>query len=266
MKPHKGYFSLIQFCPDAARLEAVNLGIVLFCPSLGFLSSRTSRSTRRAEKLVGRGELAREALKLARTAIEQRLQSDRESFKEIGDLQRFVETRGNALRLTDPRPVKVREPEMELEQLFHELVGGTSASQRVSVAKEFPGLHSLFTRLHEEGRAELDYSVTLPVVEKEFRVPFAYRNGVLNLVKPTHFSQNAPEQALKLAIRGDLVQKRGARDAQKQQLVVVSRFPDDSDTDMVSHVDDLFHEYAVKHVRHSEVDQYAAQVEAEAHR
>ena len=65
MKPQKGYYSLLQFCPDVSRLEAANLGVVLFCPDSNFLEAKTSRSVRRAEKLVGRGELARDALKLA---------------------------------------------------------------------------------------------------------------------------------------------------------------------------------------------------------
>ncbi len=63
MTPQKGYYSLIQFCPDASRLESINIGVILFCPEMGFLDDKTSSNTRRAEKLVGRGELAREALK-----------------------------------------------------------------------------------------------------------------------------------------------------------------------------------------------------------
>ncbi len=264
MKPQKGYYSLIQFCPDASRLEAVNLGVILFCPALDFLASRTSRSTRRAEKLVGRGELAREALKLARISIEQRLQTDRASFKDIADMQHFVETRGNALRLTDPRPVKVYAPVDELNRLFDELVGGQAASERDSVAKDFPSLQTLFTRLNSEGRAELDFSARLPVLGQEFHVPFAYRNGVLNLVKPTRFSHNASHQALNLAIRGDLIHKHGFQNSPNPRLVVVSKFPDNCDSGLMTHVDQLFGEYSVKHVRHDDVDAFAQQIEIEA--
>ena len=265
MKPQKGYHSLIQFCPDASRLEAVNLGVVLFCPALDFLASRTSSSTRRAEKLVGRGELAREALKLARTAIEQRLRTDRASFRDIEDMQRFVETRGNSLRLTDPRPLKVYTPADDLNRLFDELVGGPAASDRNSVARDFPSLQSLFARLSDEGRAELDFSAQLPVLGQEFRVPFAYRNGVLNLVKPQRFSYNARQQALNLAIRGDLIHRHGIQDAPNPRLVVVSRFPADCDAGLISHVDELFGEYSVKHIHDTDIDAFANQIEIEAH-
>jgi hypothetical protein len=32
MPAHQGYFCLIQDCPDRARMEAVNVGLVLFLP------------------------------------------------------------------------------------------------------------------------------------------------------------------------------------------------------------------------------------------
>ena len=45
MTTEKGYYSLIQFCPDVSRLEAVNLGVILFCPGSAFLQAlcRTSK-------------------------------------------------------------------------------------------------------------------------------------------------------------------------------------------------------------------------------
>ena len=41
MKPSKGYYSLIQYCPDLGRLEAANVGVLLFCPERGFLKFST---------------------------------------------------------------------------------------------------------------------------------------------------------------------------------------------------------------------------------
>jgi len=39
MDARKGYYTLIQFRPDASRLEAVNMGILLFCPETGFIAA-----------------------------------------------------------------------------------------------------------------------------------------------------------------------------------------------------------------------------------
>ena len=30
MNQHKGYYSLIQFCPDPSRLEGINIGVLVF--------------------------------------------------------------------------------------------------------------------------------------------------------------------------------------------------------------------------------------------
>lgn len=126
MEPHRGYYSLIQFCPDISRLETVNIGVVLFCPTLDFLDARTAKTNRRAEMLVGRGNLQHEALNSAKQAIEERLQVDRDAFQSIEDLEKFIATRGNMLKLTAPRPVKVFDPTTELQTLFDELVGESS--------------------------------------------------------------------------------------------------------------------------------------------
>lgn len=267
MTAEKGYYSLIQFCPDVSRLESVNLGVILFCPTSGFLQALTSNSTRRAEKLVGRGELARAALRSAKTAIEKRLLVDRESFKSLEDLQRFVDTRGNSLQLTPPRPLKVSSPTEELKRLFDELVGGKALKDSgVSKRAAFPSLQTLFTRLADEGRATLDFETALPVLGQEFTVPYAYQNGVLNLVKPHEFERNSVKSALELAIRGDLIEKHGVEDHPKSRLVVISKFAPNCDPDFVRHVDQLFSEYSVKHVPAANVDEFASQVEAEAHR
>ena len=61
MKPMRGYYCLIQFCPDPSRAEAVNLGTLLFCPDVKFIGARTSAGNHSAAKLVGRGGMTNEA-------------------------------------------------------------------------------------------------------------------------------------------------------------------------------------------------------------
>lgn len=88
---------------------------------------------------------------------------------------------------------------------------------------------------------------------------------MLNLVKPHEFERNSARSALDLAIRGDLIEKHGVDDHQKSQLVVISKFAPNCDPDFIRHVDQLFSEYSVKHVPAANVDEFASQVEAEAH-
>ena len=134
MKPCKGYYSLIQFCPDPSRAEAVNVGIVLFCPEAEFIAARTARGNKRAAKLAG-GKFNREELNAAKRAIERRVEVDGEAFRTLDDLERFANSRGNALRLTLPRPVKVFDPKADLERLFDELVGGRPLGKRSKVGE-----------------------------------------------------------------------------------------------------------------------------------
>lgn len=269
MKPKRGYYSLIQFCPNVSRLEAVNVGVVLFCPDAEFLEARTSGNNRRAEKLVGRGNLERAALNAAKQSIERRLEVDRESFKNIEHLRKFIDTRGNWLKLTESRPVKVFDPPAELEKLYEELVGGVSLRKRRLQEKElFPHLNATFEKLHGEGRAQLDIRVNVPVMERSIEVPFAYQNGTLNLIKPHQFSdrkRSSVDAAIRLAMEGDLLRRHGTDQPGDARLIVVSSFEEKSSSDVKERVQSLFGEYEVKNVAGEDVGEFITRVEQEAH-
>jgi hypothetical protein len=274
MKPKRAYYSLIQFCPDASRLEAVNVGVVLLCPEADFIGARTSAGNRRAEKLVGRGELDRHALNAAKQAIEQRLETDRASLKSHEDLMAFVNTRGNNLKLTQPRPVKVFDPAADLDDLFSELVGGRSRTQRAEPVA--PQLEDAFQRLHNEGRAQLNLRVDVPLLGRSLRVPYAYQNGVLNLVRPYRFPKKegaAIESAMRLAVEGDLLQRHGQNGGPAKKLIVVSLFSHNGAepaaanrvSQLLDRVSQLLAEYHVSNVQESQIHQFVSQVEQEAH-
>jgi hypothetical protein len=269
MKPKRGYYSLIQFCPDASRLEAVNVGVVLFCPDAAFLDARTSGDNRRAESLVGHGQLERRALNAAKRAIERRLQVDRDSFKDMDDPQKYIDTRGNWLKLTPRRPVKVFDPSNDLESLYAELVGGKSMRQKIAEEKQlFPVLQQTFEKLQSEGRAEIDKRVTIPILERTLSVPYAFSNGSLNLVKPQRFSHRAgasTNSAMRLALEGDLIKRHGTEQCSNARLIVVSSFEDESNADLVNKINGLFHEYEVKNIDKQHVDEFVVEVEQEAH-
>ena len=72
MTPQQGYYSLIQYCPDVSRLEAANLGVVLFCPAIRFLDSRLAPKVDRAKQFFGKNVDPADALDAARTAIADR--------------------------------------------------------------------------------------------------------------------------------------------------------------------------------------------------
>lgn len=261
----RGHYSLIQFCPDAARLEVANIGVALFCAETEFFGVKLSSDQRRITQMFGRGNLDLGRLRTSKEALQERLLDSTRTIRKIEDLDNLASLQVNQIRMTTFMPCRVTlAPDEDLSRLFDELVGTTS-SPLSKGKKLFPALESLFTRLEAQGRAELNYSTKLPVFDQEFRVPFAYRNGVLNLVKPKYFRQNDSQQALDLAIRGDLLNKHGMKGTEVRRLVVVSKFPPDCNPAFISHVDEVFSEYRVRHVQQSEIDDFVATVDAEAH-
>lgn len=57
MAAHQGYLCLIQYCLDRARMETVNVGLVIFCPALDLLEVRVTADDDRAARLFGPDEV-----------------------------------------------------------------------------------------------------------------------------------------------------------------------------------------------------------------
>jgi hypothetical protein len=109
----RGYYSLIQYCPNRSRLESANVGVVLFSPTKDYLGARLSQGDDRLRRFFKGEQLDSHAVNAAKRAIFQRLQMGRESFQTLDDLQQFIDTRANSLLLTPPRPMKVVEGDQE---------------------------------------------------------------------------------------------------------------------------------------------------------
>ncbi len=269
MQAKRGYYSLVQFCPDASRQEAVNVGVVLFCPDVDFLAARLSHNNRRAEKLVGRRNLENKALSAAKRAIEERLVVDRTSFKDISDLEHFINTRANWLRLTPARPVKVFQPAQDLQNLYEELVGRLAGEAKQRDESEwYAPLSEAFAQLHAEGRARLDLKVEIPVAGISVAVPYAYRNGAVNYVKPHHFpSAEVPavNAAMRLAMEGDLLQRYAPGNGQSARFIVVSAFDDRVDSNLACRVDKLLEVYGVENIERDQLEEFIQRIMQEAH-
>jgi hypothetical protein len=129
MKETKGYYSLIQYCPDLARLESATIGVLLFCPERNYLRAKVARDNRRIIHFFGIGQ-DWEQINSFKRGIEERVAREAESIATLEDLNSFIAKRANLLQITPPRPMRVREPEKELTELFAELVGPDGRSPR----------------------------------------------------------------------------------------------------------------------------------------
>lgn len=271
MHPQRGYYSIIQFCPDPARMESVNVGVVLLCPESSFLDVRISHENRRAQRLVGKSEFNRAAVEAAKLSLESRFKTDRESFRSIKDLQHFVDSRGNQLILTDPRPIKVFDALADLERLFEQLVTTEPGVKQTNLSEQpnqlFPELDRVFSELnlHHQDSVFIDFHAKLPIIEENLNVPYAYQNGKLNLVQPQRFAKRkktALQSAKDLAFKGELIRDRGIGSASDAQLIVISSF-ENPDSELADHIGELFESFHVEHIYEKDLSSFTKQVQQE---
>lgn len=254
-----GYYSVIQYCPNRARAETANVGVILLVPDRGFVKAHTSSGNDRARRVFRVTGASLEHLNAAKRAIASRLETERARFRTMADLLKFAETRGNDLILTSPRSIRIEgDPEVELRALFKELVGGREAKDPKPRLSELEGV---FRRL--EGRADVSIHPSFLIAEyKRIKVDYAFRNGALNLVRVHPFRREADMKvAAQWAAEGQHISRHGAGDERNAKTIVVSSTDDDLERRAAS----LLSEFHVEFVRRSQVPRFAERVEQTAH-
>lgn len=204
----KGYVSIVQYQPDAARQEAANVGLVLFCPEPRRLDVRMA---------VGMGHVARffgkrvdgEFLSDMKRALEGRLRAEAKAFHSEADLMAFAHRLGNELRLTEPRGVALTmNYEALLDDLFTRLVAEPKPerSPRSGLGRK---LRNFFDRLPEQNAISRNRRVELPDID-EVEAPYAYDNRTLHLVKPIRLDDRARDEARSWLFVDEVLQDNAA--------------------------------------------------------
>jgi hypothetical protein len=226
MNPVQGYYAVVQYCPDPSRLEAANVGVVLFCPSIGFLKVRLARDNERIRRFFG--PIDDQLVVAAKDALVNRLRVDAKSFGTVDDLEAYAARRDNEVRLTPLRAVKVADAETELEALFRRLVGERSSRRRAGSARAV-----LSDRLKREGLTHVlrkSIRVALPRLDREIRVPYGYKNGRFNLIEPVNFISPgaAFATACTRAVEGEALYATRHPELGSLKLIVVGQFGSES--------------------------------------
>ena len=270
----KSYYSLIQYCPDESRAEAVNLGVVLLCPDLGFLDLLTSQTHDRVERLFGRGSFDPQRLTDATIAIENRLRGEcREGIRTYEDLSRFAHNRANTLLMTVPRPVKIAAPERDLRQLFQTLVEEQPRADVLVKTRVPNGDSRMLRRLDElfsrprirQARVEKP-KVVVPVVGTIVQSSYGFQNGKLNVVVPMKLTKQLKDRALKLATAGELLREHENEMATPAALWITLPNPDDTKLDEdLGRVKALFEEYHIPVYGEEDFDALEHEMEAVLH-
>lgn len=199
MNAVQGYYSLIQYCPDATRLEAATIGVLLFCPERAFLKALIARSNQRIRRFFGGQEHDWQRINSYKLAIEERLEVEQPGIQTLEDLQQFIALRANRLQITAPRSVAVDDPEQNLRALFEEIVGGEHRKQRRQNLQRYIGQR--FSRAGLQRKLATDIEVRVPIFNRPARIPYGFQNGRFNLIQPVRFQAAQPEHAVNTACR-----------------------------------------------------------------
>lgn len=228
MADRRGYYSLIQYCPDASRLEAANVGVLLFCPDPHYIRAKTIRSNDRVRRIFGPDyQIDTRHVNVLKQGIEDAIAIEGQYICTLGDLEAFIGGLANEVRITQPRPMRVTSPDEGLDELLRVLVPG-DRGRRQGMHDGLKARRALREVLGEpelEGHIRRDMSVRVPAFHDEWLIPYAYQNGRLNLVRPVDFGKTKPlEKACQNAIAGESLWANPDPIAGERKLVVVASF------------------------------------------
>ena len=227
MNPSIGYFSLIQYLPDPSRLEAANIGVLLFAPQLHYLKAMTVGDNRRIARFFGREGHDWVRVNSFKKGIEERVETENATVRTLEDLEKFIAQRANQFRITDPRAMKVRNPDKELRDLFAELVGGKPRTGRQRQSFRSFRRHQ-FAQAGLDRKLATDIRIEVPTFDREVAIPYGYQNGRFNLIQPARFESKEASQAIssacRFAVEGRSLYHTADPKLGQLQLIVVGQF------------------------------------------
>ena len=204
----QGFYCLIQYCPDFSRAETANVGLMLFQPEPVASAVRIVNDVRPAMKRLGRGG---DAATLLGSVQSMAYRIEREQFRSLEVLEKFVRTRGNQIQLTMPRSMRIDAIERDVENLFAEIVDATRPPER-AVGKQMPPLLRAFTALATRmpERVLIDHDFHVRDLGIPIHADYAYKNGRWNIVREMPTAKDLValrSSAMGLSKEGELVRK-----------------------------------------------------------
>lgn len=268
--PCTGYYSVIQYCPDRSRMEAANLGVLLFVESLNFLEVRMVSGNDRVRRFFGQDfKLDIHAINAAKKMLEHRIEVERQELTQQAELELFLRRFANEMVFTPLRPTRVENPTADLSQLFEELVGGRVRRDPVVEAIErHPAIRQRFEQPDIAPKLLRDVTARIPILGDELNADYGYQNGRFNLIQIKEFMQQQTgsllREAKSIAADGHLIYKHPDRQHQEQQLVIVACFSEPA-LEHQNRIADLMAEHDVQFFAENEVDRLADLIITTAH-
>jgi hypothetical protein len=242
MSHNRGYYSLIQFCPDSSRLEGVNVGVLLYSINEKRLEVLISQSNQRIRRFFGNQDW--NLVNRAKLSIENQLRS--QQFLDINELESFISRRANIIQLTQPRPIAISDLAKDTKDLHERLVGREPIERR----RRIDGyLTDKFLAAGVVGLVRKSVNIELPNLKKSIRVPYGYQNGRFNLISPVQFDlefDGVLAKTGKSAIEGQLLYKSRHAEFGDMRLLVIARFPKQVESETREFVRKTFEEHSVQ--------------------
>jgi len=261
---------LIQYCPDSARAEAANIGVILLCPDAHYIGCKLANGNDRPRRFFSVQGEALERLEQVKEAFEARIELDRGRIWKLEDFEHFIETRGNKLLITPPRNTKVLEPDEDLMRLYKELVGGRAKGETVTRRGQGkslkPRLRSLFAQPEYRDKVQAQVEVT-PKYARKFEADYAFYNGKDSFVEApvVHVDRDQTlREAQTLAYNGVQLHKHGLN-GRKAELIVSLPNPEGEFEQTTIDVADLLRDSDVRTVFESDLDKLLDEIRLNAH-
>jgi Protein of unknown function (DUF3037) len=264
MAATKGFFSIVQYCPDLDRGESANVGVVLVVPEASFLGVKFSDDNEGPKQRFGKETFDDARLAVAKHALEGRLREEGTSWSSSDELLKFGKKEGNHLLLSTPRVILAVDPKAELDELYQRLVH-VDARHRRRQAK--PDLKVLFEPKVFGSHLRRDLHVSIPEMGT-LEIPYAYKNGRLNLIRPEGFpvdEKSATTRANDLAVKGHLIYKHPDENGEERKLIVVGGFDPSTPEALKRRIGYVLREHEARLVREEDIDAFAEEVRREAH-
>lgn len=121
------YYSVIQYMPDLGRMEAVNLGVVVWWPVAIQCRSMWHINLRRCRRFFPDADWHR--VHIAAKSTVDRLREDSCRWTRLYEFEDFVNLLANDIQMTPPRPMILDDEDVsgEMDRLFRALVAEPEA-------------------------------------------------------------------------------------------------------------------------------------------
>lgn len=257
---HPGFYSVVRFCPDIERGEAVNVGVIIGAPGLG-MRVRMAERNEYVKRRFGAEAFDNTRLTLVKDGLAERL---KEVASTAEALAAFGAAEAGKLQISSPRPMVVSDLDGEILALFQRLVEDPEIARRERRTPK-PDLSPIVRQLVRRNvPIQRRPEVSVPILDEPLTADFAFQNGARNLVKSVGLSgreENAMEEASELGSKGLLLAKHDV-DGARSKLVVVA---DIDDPQLRQRVNRLLNDHEVRFVDATELPSFAEEIERDAH-